>query len=67
MIVLYSTGCPRCKVLETKLNQKNIKYIVCDDVRDMERKNISTVPCLEVEGEILDFGKAVKWVNSLEG
>ena len=67
MIVLYSTGCPRCKVLETKLNQKNIKYIVCDDVREMERKNISTVPCLEVEGEILDFGKAVKWVNSLEG
>ena len=67
MIVLYSTGCPRCKVLETKLNQKNIKYIVCDDVREMEGKNISTVPCLEVEGEILDFGKAVKWVNSLEG
>ncbi len=67
MIILYSTGCPRCKVLETKLNQKNIKYIVCNDVREMEGKNISTVPCLEVEGEILDFGKAVKWVNSLEG
>lgn len=67
MIVLYSTGCPRCKVLETKLNQKNVEYIVCDDLREMERKAISTVPCLEVEGEILDFGVAVKWVNSLEG
>lgn len=67
MIVLYSTGCPRCKVLETKLNQKNVKYVVCDDLREMERKAISTVPCLEVEGEILDFGIAVKWVNSLEG
>ena len=66
MVILYSTGCPRCKVLETKLKQKNVEYIECSDIRELERKGIATVPCLGIEGEILDFGAAVKWVNSLE-
>ena len=67
MIVLYSTGCPRCKVLETKLKQKNVEYTECNDVFVMQEKGITTVPCLAIDGEIMDFGKAVKWVNSLEG
>ena len=67
MIILYSTGCPRCKVLEAKLKQKNVEYVECNDMREMESKGISMVPCLGIEGEILDFGKAVKWVNGLEG
>lgn len=66
MIILYTTGCPRCHVLESKLLQKHRDYIRCEDVEEMEKKGISSVPCLNVEGEILDFGAAVKWVNSLE-
>jgi len=65
-IILYSTGCPRCKVLEAKLQQKGVVYVECNDVKEMEKKEISTVPCLNVNGEILDFGSAVKWVNGLE-
>ena len=67
MIVLYSTGCPRCKVLETKLKQKNVEYTECNDVSIMEEKGINSVPCLAIDEEVLDFGKAVKWVNNLEG
>ena len=67
MVTLYSTGCPRCKVLEAKLKQKNVEFTVCNDVNIMEEKKISSVPCLGVDEEILDFGKAVKWVNGLEG
>lgn len=66
MVTLYSTGCPRCKVLEAKLKQKNVEFTVCSDVNVMEGKKISSVPCLGVDEEILDFGKAVKWVNGLE-
>jgi glutaredoxin len=65
-ITLYSTGCPRCRVLEAKLKQKSIKYTECNEVEEMEKKGISSVPCLDVNGEILDFGAAVKWVNGLE-
>ena len=43
MIILYTTGCPRCHVLETKLKQKNIEYVECNDVEEMEKKDISSV------------------------
>ena len=66
MIILYTTGCPRCHVLETKLKQKNIEYVECNDVEEMEKKGISSVPCLDVEGDLMDFGNAVKWVNEQE-
>lgn len=65
-IILYSTGCPRCRVLEAKLKQKGIVYVECNDIKEMEEKEISTVPCLNVDGEILEFSSAVKWVNDLE-
>jgi glutaredoxin len=65
-IILYSTGCPRCRVLEAKLKQKGIVYVECNDVKEMEEKEISTVPCLNVDGKILEFSSAVKWVNNLE-
>jgi hypothetical protein len=52
--------------LETKLKQKNIEYAECNDVGEMEKKGISSVPCLGVDGELMDFGNAVKWVNALE-
>lgn len=61
--ILYSTGCPKCHVLETKLQNKNIPFIKCVDTNIMEDKGIINVPCLEVEGNILEFGEAVKWVN----
>lgn len=63
MIKMYSTHCPKCKILETKLKQKNIQYEECNDVDEMLKKGIETVPVLEVDGQLLDFGKAVKWVN----
>lgn len=63
MIKMYSTHCPKCKILETKLKQKNIEYEECTDINEMLSKGIETVPILEVDGQMLDFGKAVRWVN----
>ena len=66
MIVLYSTGCPRCKVLEQKLNDKGIEYTICDNTDVLERKNFMSVPILEIDEQILDFAQAIKWVNGVE-
>lgn len=65
-IIFYSTHCPRCKVLEQKLKQKNIQYTECNDMEEMENREITSVPCLSVDGNILEFGSAVKWVNEQE-
>lgn len=63
LVVLYSTGCPRCNVLVQKLNSKNIEYAIVNDVETMEKKGIETVPVLEVDGHTMDFKEATDWVN----
>lgn len=62
-VIMYSTHCPRCKVLETKLRQKNIQYQVVDDVDKMLGLGIKEAPQLSVDGAIMGFGEAIKWVN----
>lgn len=62
-IILYSTGCPKCNVLEAKLNSKSIKYEVCRDIEVMQSKGMMTAPNLEVDGELMDFSAAIKWVR----
>ena len=65
-VVLFSTHCPRCNVLEKKLQQKNISYEEVNDVEIMKEKGYLTVPILEVDGMIMDFKTAVDWINSQE-
>lgn len=62
-IVLYSTHCPRCSVLEKKLKQKGIDYNEVNDVAIMEEKGYLSVPVLEVDGKIMDFKEANDWIN----
>lgn len=62
-VILYSTHCPRCNVLEAKLKQKNINYTEINDVTVMEEKGFDFIPKLEVDGVIYDFKEAVDWVG----
>ena len=65
MITLYSTGCPKCKVLEAKLEQKKIEYKKESDVDKMLELGIKSAPVLSIDGEsLLQFAEAVKWVNN---
>lgn len=64
-VVLYSTDCPRCKVLKQKLDEKNIEYTINDNVNDMIRLGLTQAPALGVDDDIKDFGDAVKWINSI--
>lgn len=63
MIILYSTNCPKCKILEQKLKSNNIEYVEFTDVDKMIEMGFSMMPMLEVDGVIMDFGTANKWVN----
>ena len=62
--LFYSTNCPKCKVLAKKMEQKGIKYKEINDVNVMLTKGIKAAPALEIDGEILDFSKSIKWVNN---
>ena len=62
-IILYTVDCPKCKVLEKKLNNANISFEVCKDTKLMAERNISKLPMLEVDGEMLTFKEAVDMIN----
>lgn len=62
-VILYSTDCPRCKILERKLDANNIDYSVCKDIDVMEQLGIMSVPTLSVDDKLMDFGKACRWAD----
>ena len=64
-VVLYSTHCPRCNVLEKKLQQKEVDYDEVNDTSIMEQKGYLSVPVLEVDGKSMNFKEAVDWINTL--
>lgn len=65
-IVLYSTGCPQCTVLEKKLAEKGINYDLCEDIDTMTNMGIKKVPMLEVDGELMEFNKKlIEYINTL--
>ena len=62
-IILYSTHCPKCKILEKKLSSKNIAYEEIDDVDKMLSMGIKEAPMLSVDNTLYGFSDAVRWVN----
>lgn len=65
-IILYSTHCPSCNVIEKKLKSKNLEYVEVNDSQIMKNKGFTTVPILDVDGIVMDFSAANEWLNSLE-
>ena len=64
-IVLYSTHCPKCLVLEKKLKQKGICFEEVYNIDVMRAKGFLSAPMLEVDEVIMDFATANKWINEM--
>lgn len=62
-IILYEHGCPRCKVLKMKLDQKGIEYETVNDVDIMKAMGFVEAPKLEVDGVVYGFKEAVDWLK----
>ena len=54
-INLYSTNCPKCKILEKKLEQKGIEFNVFTDIDKMLSFGMSSAPNLQVEEKVMNF------------
>ena len=62
-IILYSTNCPKCNVIKKKLGDKNIEYTENNDIDTMLSLGIKQAPMLSLDGELLNFTEANKWIN----
>lgn len=65
MIKLYSTGCPRCKVLKKKLETSGKEFEVIEDLVVLnefaDAHDIHSAPFVVMDDErILDFSQAIK-------
>lgn len=67
MITLYSTGCPRCIVLEKKMEQLGVQYEKNTNVDDMQALGMTQSPMLCVDGKMYDFVEANNWLNETAG
>lgn len=63
-IILYTTHCPRCKVLQSKLDAANISYTINEDIEEMLAYGLKSAPALRIGDKILNFTEAVKWVGN---
>lgn len=64
-VILYTTHCPKCKVVEKKLAAKNITYTEITDTDVMLEMGFNATPMLEVDGQIMDFKAASDWINNI--
>lgn len=66
-VLVYSTHCPKCNVLEKKLKMVGINYTVIDDQEQMIAMGLKSAPYLQVNcGELMDFTAAMKWIKEKE-
>ena len=66
-VILYSSNCPKCKVLEAKLNQKNIDFSIKNSEEDFQQlfdERFREMPVLEVDNKKYTFLEAVNIINS---
>ena len=64
MVTLYTTHCPKCRVIEKKLEQKNIPYETIEDVEEIIELGFRTVPILKVDDNTyLNFTEANDWIK----
>lgn len=62
-VILYSTGCPKCRVLEAKLTEAGIPFTENHSVDEMLAMGLTEAPVLSVDGQILGFMAAVRWID----
>lgn len=63
MNILYSTGCPKCRVLEKKLKEAGIDYKLETNINILIDKGFKQAPILKVGDDFLDFGQAIQYAR----
>ena len=66
-VVLYTTHCPLCTVLERKLDMAGVKYAINDNIDEIRKLGYLSVPVLIVDGNDMNFKEACVWADGMAG
>lgn len=64
IMTVYSTGCPKCKIIENKLNYNHIRYNIVSDIDVIKSKGYFSVPMVEYKGKVYNFSEANNLINN---
>lgn len=65
MIILYSNNCPNCKALKTRLDLKNVKYEISNDMDFLIKQGFKSVPILQQDDKFMTFFEAIQWLKEI--
>ena len=66
IITLYSTGCPKCQILEKRLKKNNIDFIISDNVDALIEKGFQSAPVMAVGKLFYDYTSAMNLLKKYE-
>lgn len=66
-ITFYSLHCPKCKVLEKLMKEKNIEYTLVDSedivLKVADENNIVGMPFADIDGQIFNTKQLQNFIN----
>ena len=62
-VVLYTTNCPKCRILKQKLEESGVDFQTIDDIESMTKRGMTTSPMLGVDDELFGFSQALIWME----
>lgn len=66
MITLYSTGCPKCNILERRLTNDKIEFTVSNDIDKLVEMGFQNAPILQIDDNFIDYASAMKLLKVYE-
>lgn len=66
-IILYTTDCPKCRMLKKKLDMNGVTYTTNTDVDEMLSLGLVEAPALKVDDELMNFKASWDWIDQREG
>lgn len=63
--LLYSNGCPKCIVLEKKLNNKKIEFNKTGNMKELMDLGFRTIPVLKIDDKFYSFADAIRFLNGM--
>lgn len=68
-VILYSTGCPQCNVLKTKLTMLKIPFTLVEGeeaITAIKEHGLMSAPLLTIDGAEYKFANAVAYLRQIE-
>lgn len=66
MIILYSTGCPKCNILERRLTNDKIEFSITNNVDKLIDMGFQNAPVLQIDDNFIDYTNAMKLLKVYE-